>query len=280
MRVPDSSEEGPETAAEHRIVAPVLPARYPGRVITHTKAYAAHKKQSTELLDFAVLVCQAVPQLKSDMKGGTALVPNDYFGGGRNLDQLKAYAQRYKSDLAIHVVFSSFALFDGYFQAACAEVLEFHGGAEHFAGKLRAALVDQEGELSADEKRDFAKLRDTKKGTRLDTYRKSIKRLRGGGRFLPSAFFSGLGILQLSRALDRGVRAYDIPGVMRDCFAFDLGARAGDISRIRDIRNRLAHSERSTLALPKAMQDAKTLRDIVVKFDAHLVKHLFVIEWP
>lgn len=253
-------------------------------VITHTEAYAAHKKQSTELLDFAVLVCQAVPELKRAIrvaeKGGQALAGNDYFGGGRQIDQLKEYAQRYKSDLAIHVTLSAFALFDGYFQQACSEVLDFHGGAERIVGKLREALLDQEATLSEDEKRDFATLRDSKKGSKLDAYKRSVGRLRGGGRFLPSAFFSGHGLVQLERSLLRGIRAYDIPAVMKDCFFFDLGPRAQDYMRIRDIRNKLAHSERTTRSLPTAMKDAKSLRDIVVKFDGHLVKHLFVIEWP
>jgi hypothetical protein len=253
-------------------------------VITHTHAYAAHKKQSTELLDFAVLVCQAVPELKRAIrvaeKGGEPLAGNDYFGGGRGIEQLKTYAQRYKSDLAIHITLSSFALFDGYFQQACSEVLDFHGGAERIVGKLRAALLDQEATLSEEEKRDFATLRDSKKGSKLDSYKKSVGRLRRGGRFLPSAFFSGHGLVQLERQLARGIRAYDIPAVMQDCFFFDLGARAADFMRIREVRNKLAHSERTTRALPTAMNDAKTLRDIVVKFDAYVVKHLFVIEWP
>jgi hypothetical protein len=253
-------------------------------MITSTHAYAAHKKQSVELLDFAVLVCHAVPELKRTArlieKGTVAhLARPDYFGGQHPAAQLRDHAKRYKSDLAIHIVLSSFALFDGYFQQACREVLTFHGGAKLIATRLSQLRAQLAATLPNERHADFAQLRDYVKPHKKVAYRAAIDRIKRGGYSLPSAFFSGHGVLHLERLLNDGVRARQIPELMKECFDFDLGARAQDYSRIRNLRNKLAHSERTTCALKTAMKDAKTLRSIVVEFDAHLVRQFLVIEW-
>jgi hypothetical protein len=63
-------------------------------MFAHTQSYARYKKQSQEMLDFAVVVCYAIPSLKMQAKVvkqglvGTNLPRPDYFKENNSIDDV------------------------------------------------------------------------------------------------------------------------------------------------------------------------------------------------
>jgi len=109
-------------------------------VYAHTKAFVRLKDQTQAVLDFSILVCNAIPLLKMTIKNvekgkeHTNLAKPDYFKGKPNQEKLKCHAQEYKENLSKYVLLSNFSFFEAYVIDAVNEIFEFHGGGGTNAG--------------------------------------------------------------------------------------------------------------------------------------------------
>ncbi len=85
-------------------------------------------------MNFAVLMCYAVPALKRDLKlisAGTlpSLEAPDYFTKDKSTPTtLHDFAKNYKGNLASYLWLANFSFFEAFISDAIKEMVEFHGG--------------------------------------------------------------------------------------------------------------------------------------------------------
>ena len=108
-------------------------------MIKHTLAFKRLKTEQQNILDFTVLVCYAIPNLKKSIKGFKENVKNyeklakaDYFIEEINLPKIEKLVQDYKGDLGKYTLLSAFSFFESYIKDVVNELIDFHGGQEIF----------------------------------------------------------------------------------------------------------------------------------------------------
>lgn len=106
-------------------------------MISHTKAFSRLKREQQKVLNYTILVCHAVPNLKKTIHGEEESVPyyevaQPHYYKKSELKRLKKLAESYKLDTAKYTLISVFSFFEFYFKSVVEELIEFHGGKDNF----------------------------------------------------------------------------------------------------------------------------------------------------
>jgi hypothetical protein len=253
-------------------------------MISNTKSFELLKGQIQSTLDFSVLCCQAVPALNAYMKavelGSVPKLPDaDHFKGEPNFEQLKGFIPEYRKNLGKLMFISSFSYFEAYFKALIEEVLTFHGGQDDF---VELSLKKQNQHMHYAEqdtpRKSANKLREYPKKGKEQKYLKHIKEINHTDFRFPSELFSTFGIMELGNNY-RDLKASQIPHVAGWCFGVELTEdEISSYSKLRDLRNRVAHGKVTQIEFNEANSANQFLRNLAIKIDKHVVKHFLVIE--
>jgi hypothetical protein len=134
-------------------------------------------------------------------------------------------------------------LFEAYIKDLLSEIVAFHGGAAGFVAtsdrRARRFLQQRAAHVTAAKR----KLQEPAKKNKAEKYRKFSQVLSKEGVRFPSELLASLGVRTLvRRATPKGMRAADIPDILREGLSFPLtDAQKQRLDTIRDLRNRVAH---------------------------------------
>lgn len=262
------------------------------RLNAYTASYEKWKMQTQDTFEFSVLVCNAVPTLKRNIrlyeKGVVSeLVEPDHYGPNRELtsdeklrrkEQLKQTSQGYKSKLSKYVLISNFSFFESYVIDVFNELISFHGGRDAFVNNARKRAQRQMLNDSADIENVRRKIRRANRTEHSFRYKAATKLLTERHYRFPSELLSGYGAQMLLQKISNA-RANDIPSLLRDGIHLDLSPSLIDeFHNARDLRNKIAHGESVNLTLGQVSKVSKTLRQIALKLDQHLLRYYFISE--
>jgi hypothetical protein len=257
-------------------------------MIHHTNAYLVLRTETQKTIDFVVLICHGMPALKAYMKAvehekAPKLPTPDYFESLRSHGELRKYITEYKKTLGNFVVLTCWAYFETYIKSVAQEIIDFHG----FSSKSQTiswldstTSLNRRSMLNADHDTQATKklLREPFKKAQQQRYSKHHKHLQQHGYRYPRDLLSSLGIQSIEQRL-RVFRAAHIPDLLKDAFLFDLSeADNAELSRIRGIRNNIAHGQAGAVDLSAALRINEFLRNTAVSVDNHLCEHFMVIE--
>lgn len=262
------------------------------RGMLHSKSYATWKAETQGTFDFSVLVCHAVPTLKRNLvlfeKGVvTDLVRADHYGSADPLtkeaqnrvkESLRSKADGYKAKLSRYILISNFSFFEAYVVDVVQEVLDFHGGRTAFEKGVTDRSKKQL--LNPDVQREalMRRLRVNPQPSRTERYRNASRELLKIGYRFPSELLAGFGMRALFQRID-SLKSHEIPDLMQDVFLLQLTEQErSDFHATRDVRNKIAHGDRTELSIREVTERCQKLRDLAMKFDGHLVEHFFISE--
>jgi hypothetical protein len=252
-------------------------------MIGNTKSYARYRQLSQAYLDFVVLVCHAVPLLKTDLALPAAeiSVAPDYFKKNTKLD-LAGAASSYQAALSRSAHLTVFSYFEGYIKSTLQETAEFHGGPKGFESLAMKRTREFLGPLTPPLSSSRAKLQTYQKPAKADKYRKHTKILNNSGYRFPTELLAHYGVVNLIRKAkdDReGMRASEIGSILKDCYCYNISAHdAGVIDAARKVRNSIAHGSAPSVTLKSSMNLASKLRTIAAGVDRHIVEHFLVLQ--
>ena len=252
-------------------------------MLINTKSYLLLRAYIQESLDYAYLTCHAVPALNAYMKavenGSAQKIPNpDHFGQPGDHKRLKQIKENYKDSLGRFMLISTFSHFEAYVQDVVGEIFEFHGGfsALHALAKKRSQVATRSERLAKFP--EIKPLSESRKPGKQGKYRKSISQLESKGFVFPSQMTSAYGIKMLSEAISK-FRASRICEIVFEGLGMPRDAKMEDnISRIRVIRNDIAHGRRREYHLSKSIEDLKLMRKYALTIDQHIIEYFLLIE--
>ncbi|HCC94988.1 MAG TPA: hypothetical protein DEQ26_11830 [Flavobacteriaceae bacterium] len=268
-------------------------------MIGHTKAFLELKTEQQKILDFTVLVCYAIPNLKKSVKGFKEKVPNyetfikpDYFIEQSDINKVSALAQDYKSNLAKYTLISAFSFFETYIRAVVKELVEFHGGQETFVKTLherhKQFLNSADTTISENKK----KLQEPIKKKNTQRYQKHITILDNVPKYRhPSELLATYGLKNfIETVTGNSFRSVMIPDLLEIGFCIDLSEKINrhpdlvdknlreTFDIMRDARNNIGHGSSNDIGFEKVMDLIRFLRHLAVKTDEHLIDNFFVLE--
>lgn len=250
-------------------------------MIRNTEAYVVLRKHSQQMLDFAVLVCTAAPQLKHAINANSVdstafIATNSNFPPSKiPYSTEKRSLNGYTAVLGANLLLSVFSYFETFFFSTFDEVIEFHGGSKAIERTIEKQFAQPvQSQISA----AVSALRVPYKSERMDKYRKFSAELKGKSMLWPSQRFMLYGLKQAVTQRRRW-KAVDIPELANDLFGADLTPdERARIHAIRDERNKIAHGKNLSYDLRKAVDASYFLRSIALKIDAQVVKNFMVVE--
>jgi len=258
-----------------------------------TKSFEKWKQQTQETFEFSVLICNAVPTLKRNIKlyekGVIAdlTTPEHYGWTGqltveektRRKDQLKQYASGYKEKLSKYILISNFSFFEAYVQNVLKEMIDYHGGRANFIKSAQKRSEAQFDNLTNEMEDSRRKLRfKNLVGHHASRYAKASKDLIAFNYKFPTDLLSGYGATMLLQKIDNSV-ANDIPKLMRDGFYLNLdNALVLKFHNAREIRNKIAHGEEVSLSISQVTEYSKLFKALAIAIDQHLLSHYFISE--
>jgi hypothetical protein len=253
-------------------------------VIGHTDSFAAYKELSQAHIDFAVLVCYAVPLLKSELASPNALScqPDHFKPKATTKVHLTKHAANYQDELARTLHISIFSYFESYVREALREIADFHGG----NGQIKSLAHKRAAKFLAappvEVQKSKRKLQEPSKPNERDKYMKHSALLEKAGFRFPTELFAHYGVTQmLAKASDdkNGLRAWEIPNILADCLLFPITKTERDFYEDnRQLRNKIAHGTVPKLALKDSLGFSSRLHTLAAKIDNHLVEHFFVLQ--
>jgi len=104
-------------------------------MLTNTSAFKRLKTEQQNVINFAVLLCHAIPTTKKMIIGEEKGVkyfniPDvDYFNKSPN-SRIIQIAQHYKQNTSKYLIISTFSFFEFYIKDVIIELIDFHGGLE------------------------------------------------------------------------------------------------------------------------------------------------------
>lgn len=252
-------------------------------MIPHTKAFERFRNQSQEHLDFVVLVTAAIPNLDAILSEPSyTLAPRDYFKPSKpDGKRLKSLIGGYQRQLALLSVVALFSYFEEYLKASLREIVDFHGGTRKFLELSRARASRFIGQTSSSIKNHKRKLQEYAKPGKSQKYGKHSAELTEAGFRFPTELLGPYGAKLLIEKSDakRGLRAWEIPSVLKDGLLFELTSTEHTrLEEIRNLRNKIAHGTKVRLAFEKAMAIARDLHELAAKIDSHIVENFLVLE--
>lgn len=263
-----------------------------GRLNSYTNSFIKLKKQTQDTFEFSVLVCNAIPNLKRTIrlfeKGiVTDFVKPDYFGGLEDLtedekfrqkEQLKENAADYKSKLSKYILISNFSFFEAYIIDVLNEMIDFHGGRDNFVAMCSKRGLHQMRNDSSDIESIRRRIRRPNNFGHIMRYKSATKSLQEKGYRFPSDLLSNFGAKMLLQKISN-LSAKDIPAILTDGLHMELSdSLVLDFHNAREIRNKIAHGESLQLTISQVSNISKTLRNIAMKVDQHLLRYYFISE--
>ena len=252
-------------------------------MLINTKSYLLLRAYIQESLDYAYLTCHAVPALNAYMKavekGSAQKIPNpDHFGQPGDHKRLKQIKENYKDSLGRFMLISTFSHFEAYVQDVVGELFEFHGGFSvlHALAKRRSQVEARSERLAKFP--EIKPLSESRKPGKQGKYLKNIRQLESKGFVFPSQMASAYGIKMLAEAISN-FRASRICEIVFDGLGMPRDTEMEDnISRIRGIRNDIAHGRRREYHLSKSIEDLKLMRRYALTIDQHIIEYFLLIE--
>jgi hypothetical protein len=253
-------------------------------MIPHTSAFATYRTLSQQHLDFAVLVCTAVPALRPELNDLTTPLkhaPDHFKTGPDTKKQLVKYAANYQSELARTNLITLFSYFESYVRAALQESIAFHGGDEDFRKlALRRASVFLKAPPAAIQG-SKRKLQEPARGALKGKYAAHSKKLDQAGFRFPTELLAYFGSVNLiAKSKDRtGVRAWEIPDILQNGVLYPLSSAERKLFEdCRKLRNDIAHGKAPTINLKQSLKFGSDLHALAARFDKHLIEHFFVLQ--
>jgi hypothetical protein len=219
--------------------------------------------------------------MKAVEKGSALKIPNpDHFGQPGDHSRLKEIKENYKDSLGRFMLISIFSNFEAYVQDVVREIFDFHGGITslHALAKRRSRVETRSERLAKFP--EIKPLSESRKPGKQGKYRKSISQLEGKGFVFPSQMTSAYGIQKLAEAISKsGFRASRICEIVFDGLGMPHDEEMEEnISRIRVIRNDIAHGRRREYHLSKSIEDLKLMRRYALAIDQHIIEYFLLIE--
>lgn len=249
-------------------------------MISHTNAFLKLRHDIQDVIDFAVLICHAVPSLCGYMKAvenkSAPKIPDtDYFNKTQPFDALRSYKTKYKKTLGRFVVLSSIAYFEMYIKTLLGELVKLHKQQrEDLEQRLRNPLAEpfrrklSDGDLSTN----------GIDGRRLDSYRKNLRALHEMDYPLPSDLFAAHALERLDAELGDAMLGR-IPDLLKDIFFFIMDeATLKEYNKLRDLRNSIAHGEAKEIDLSTAFESNNFIRKLAIQIDRHIVTYFKIID--
>lgn len=251
-------------------------------MLRHTESYVAWRSRSQDMLDFAVMICTAAPQLKHalaerERDPTTFLASNSGFRPSEvpYSTERRALAH-YKKVLGANVLLAVFSYFESYIFSVIDEIVEFHGGKEVMERTIRKQTYQRPPTKS--QKAQLTNLRTKYKPSRADRYRKATSNLDVNEVVWPSQRLMLYGFSQVLAQKSRW-KSYQIPELLEYLLTFDMATGEKDkFHTIRDDRNKISHGKGMSYDLKKAIQASNYFRDLALRIDEHIVEHFFIIE--
>jgi hypothetical protein len=268
-------------------------------MIGHTKSFKKLKKEQQGILDFTVLVCYAVPNLKKSIKGFKENIPNfeklanpDYFKETADIGRLESLSGKYKENLSKYILLSAFSFFESYFRDVVDELIHFHGGKEEFIETVKNRhrnLMQNQNSTILECKR---KLNEPLKTKNWQRYQKQIEILDKEPNYrYPSELLATYGLKYFIESVSgNGFKSVMIPEILEYGLGFDLLEKVNQHPDIidknlketfdimRDLRNSIGHGNSNSVGFEKVMDFLRFLRHFALKIDEHLAAHFFVLE--
>lgn len=251
-------------------------------MIRHTQAYVTWRSQSQDMLDFAVMVCTAAPQLRHALKEHDAdpkafVAANSTFRPSNVPHSTEKRAlSTYKKVLGANLHLAIFSYFETYFFSMIDEVVEFHGGPDALEKIVRKQIFQRAP--SKNQREELKGLRTTYKANRADRYRKFTSAIDSGEVVWPSQRLMLYGLKQLVAQKKRW-RSADIPSLLETLLLFDMTEdEAQKFHTFRDTRNKIAHGKRLSYDIKKALDTSNFLRELAIRIDSHVVDYFLIIE--
>lgn len=266
-------------------------------MIPSTDSFNRLKSEQQKILDFAVLVCHAVPNVKKTIKGHEKKVKHfsipkpDYFKLTTN-ERLLELSKEYKENLAKYLIISSFSFFESYFKSVLKELLEFQGGIDKFAdtiSKKHKAIIAQNNNSAKKHKR---KLQEPFRKKNYKKYEKHRKALMNHSEFkMPSELFSFFGVKHFFELVNsNSFRSAMIPDLLEKGLLMDLNDKVNKTSSLKDkniketfdtmrkLRNKISHGDKTDIDLQKTIDYIRFLKFLSIKIDKHLIENFFILE--
>lgn len=251
-------------------------------MLHHTNAYVILRKHSQQMLDFAVLVCTAAPQLKHAFQAQVS-DPTVFIATNASFPPSEVpYATEkrtlngYTTVLGANLLLSIFSYFETYFFSSFDEIIEFHGGQKGIESAIRRQLKERQHEPAVTAALNG--LRTPYKPNRADRYRNHSSVLKGETITWPSQRFMLYGLKQALGQRKRW-KSVDIPDLARDLFGVPITEQESTrFHAIRDERNRIAHGKNLSYDLRKAVDASYFLRNLAVNIDEHILRNFLILE--
>lgn len=251
-------------------------------MIRNTESYVVLRRHSQQMLDFAVLVCTAAPQLKHALAAHDA-DPASFLAKNMSFPPSKVpYSTErrslpgYATVLGANLLLSVFSYFETYFFSAFDESIAFHGGQEGIELAIQRQLQDRNHtpQVAA----ALSGLHTPYNPQRADRYRNHSNVLANAKVVWPSERFMLYGLKQAIAQRSRWKSA-EIPTLARDIFGVDVTDQERDrFHAIRVDRNKIAHGKNLSHDLRKAVDVSYFLRNLALKIDTEIVKSFLIIE--
>lgn len=254
-------------------------------MIPHTKSFKRLKDEAQATFDFAIVVCYAIPSLKTALKN---LGPNeglpfepDYFDTRPiPTEKVKNHVKEYKAVLSRHIFISSFSYFEAYFIDLLREIVEFHDKTKLLS---KHAIIKNEDLTSPELQKSVKKLREYPNRKNLDAYKTHGKRLAANGFVFPSGILAQHGLRQLIELIESDkIRSVEIPNLIESVLQLplDSATETEQFHTFRKMRNKIAHGrpEQASLHLSKAIEANNFLRNLALRVDEHVTRHILLVE--
>lgn len=262
-----------------------------------TESFKKLKVEQQRILDFSVLICHSVPNIKKTIRGNKESIPYfsvpnpDYFNKSNN-ERLISLSRDYKTNLAKYILISSFSFFESYFRSVINELMNFHGGKVKYLKSSRERFSKSFENRDVETLKHIRKLQEPIKKKNNEKYKKYIDTLDKSSSYnRPSEILGSFGVKILAE-LVRGenFRSKMIPDILEFCFLLELSDKTNKhpelinlnlretFDYLRNIRNSIGHGNVSDVTFSKTMDLTRYLRFLSLKFDKHLVKNFFILE--
>jgi PIN domain nuclease of toxin-antitoxin system len=265
----------------------------------HSKSFLKLKQEQQKILDFAILICAAVPSLKKCIRGKNETITNyeslakpDYFGGHVPETRLKAIAGHYTENLGKYIFLSSVSFFEAYLNALMEELLVFHGSKEKFLKSTLNRIKTKNNSVDSESLVHKSKLNEDFKKDKWEKYRKSINYLSNDPKYLnPGDYFSYYGLkVFIDKISNQGYKLSEFPDILENVFFIDLDETIifdpffkeetykSIYHSIRDKRNKIAHGDNPGLGFKEALSYNNFLREFAILIDNKIVNKYFILE--
>ncbi len=247
----------------------------------HTQAYVVWRSHSQQMLDFAVLVTTAVPQLDHAF-GDHASDPASFLAKNpafRPSNEPYATERRalpaHQKVLGATLALSIFSYFETYFFAVIDEIIAFHGGEIKFEPVIRSQFSNADAKPLPKAAQFLQKVF---KPSRADLYRKYSSSMANEKFMWPSQRFMLFGFKQALQQRKRW-RSSNIPDLMADLLGMDITTKDRDtFHAIRDSRNKIAHGKSLAHDLKKALEASNFFLEMSRRVEDHVIQRFMIIE--